>query len=610
MKKNVLFLGFLLLSFVVISQNETAVWYFGYGAGIDFSSGEAVVITDGVMEADAGCASISDENGQLLFYTNGKNVWNRAHRRMPNGFGLNGSELVNQNSIIIPMPETEKLYYLFTINAYYDSVGLNYSLINMELDGGKGDVETSEKNVFLYRGFMEKITAVNHCNEKDVWIVGHDRFRNFYSFLLSASGISADTVKSVVGSKPKSDLGYLKVSPTANRIALPINNDSILLEVFYFDNRNGKVSEPLTINKKHETVYAYGIEFSPDGRLLYVSTGGSAYELWQYDLTLANVALVNQEAVLIATGNNFAMQQALDGKIYIAKENRPYLNRIVFPNLLGTDCNFEEDAIYLAGGESKMGLPNFQQSFFLEPSFSVSNTCFGDSCRFHFWANENVDSLLWDFGDELTSRHLQYPDTPSPFHYYSDTGSYHVQLVVWHCQVVDTINKTVRIYPYPSIDLGNDTSICSSCGITLDSGDLYDALLWKGGSEERFFTAYDEGLYWLKKTVNACSSFDSIYIYKNGEVMVFPTAFSPNGDGLNDEFKAVGNEAPMDYQLVIYNRWGHRVFESRDINYGWDGSYRGEKCESGTYIWKLSYAIQQNGYTHGLSKEGHVLLLR
>ena len=82
------------------------------------------------MYANAGCAVISDKQGQLLFYTNGKNVWNRNHQRMPNGFGLNGSEVVNQNSIIIPLPQSDHLYYLFTINAYYESVGLNYSVIN------------------------------------------------------------------------------------------------------------------------------------------------------------------------------------------------------------------------------------------------------------------------------------------------------------------------------------------------------------------------------------------------------------------------------------------------------------------------------------------------
>ncbi len=591
-------------------QNETAVWYFGGGAGLDFNGGEPVVLTDGVMQAEAGCAVISDSLGQLLFYTNGKSIWNRDHQRMSNGFGLNGSELVNQNSVIIPKPKSSSLYYVFTINAYYDSVGLNYSLIDMELDGGKGDVDATEKNVFLYRGFMEKITAVNHCNEEDVWIIGHNRSRSFYSFLLSADGISSDTVESNVGSKPKSDIGYLKVSPMANRIALPINNETCLLEVLQFDDREGTFSNPLSILKKHDAVYAYGIEFSPDGSLLYVSTGGSAYEVWQYDLSLASETLINESGIQIASGNNFAMQQAMDGKIYIAKENRSHLNRINYPNRRGVDCGFEENAIYLGGRESKMGLPNFQQSFFLKPSFSVSNTCFGDSCQFNFWANDNIDYLKWNFGDQTTTKGSPIPDTPNPTHYYSDTGTYHVQLIIYHCNVSDTIYRTVNINPYPQKKLGPDTTICSSCSIELNSGWDYDDLIWQDGSQNQYMEARDSGWYWVQKTMAGCTSTDSLYISKYGELMFFPTAFTPNGDGLNDVFKVVGKDQPSDYRMIIFNRWGNLVYESNDYYEGWDGTHKNQNCQAGNYIWKMTYSVQASGQKQWYVKEGSLMLIR
>ena len=64
------------------SQNEANVWYFGKYAGLDFSSGNPVLIHGSNMFAQEGCATINDKNGQLLFYTNGLSVWNKQHQVM------------------------------------------------------------------------------------------------------------------------------------------------------------------------------------------------------------------------------------------------------------------------------------------------------------------------------------------------------------------------------------------------------------------------------------------------------------------------------------------------------------------------------------------------
>lgn len=65
-------------------------WYFGNGAGLDFSNGSPVAITNGQLDSWESCASISDINGNLLFYTDGDTVWTRNHTVMPNGTGLHG----------------------------------------------------------------------------------------------------------------------------------------------------------------------------------------------------------------------------------------------------------------------------------------------------------------------------------------------------------------------------------------------------------------------------------------------------------------------------------------------------------------------------------------
>lgn len=67
---------------ISIAQKEAAVWYFGEKAGLDFNSGSPVSITDGKIVTNEGCASISDKNGNILFYTDGTLVYNKLHQIM------------------------------------------------------------------------------------------------------------------------------------------------------------------------------------------------------------------------------------------------------------------------------------------------------------------------------------------------------------------------------------------------------------------------------------------------------------------------------------------------------------------------------------------------
>jgi hypothetical protein len=79
-----------LLSTFGFSQGEANIWYFGQNAGLDFNGGSPVALTNGQLATDEGCATISDTNGQLLFYTDGITVYNKNHSIMANGTGLTG----------------------------------------------------------------------------------------------------------------------------------------------------------------------------------------------------------------------------------------------------------------------------------------------------------------------------------------------------------------------------------------------------------------------------------------------------------------------------------------------------------------------------------------
>ncbi len=155
----ILLFGFLPNMF---AQEQNANWYFGNQAGINFNDGSApsTLLTDGVMNAPAGCASVSDDFGGLLFYTDGVTVWNKNHVPMSNG-NLMGDVNVSQSVVIIPNPASVDQYYIFSNSAENQAhSGLRYSVVDMTLASGLGDVDSNTQDVVLLTNCSEKMTAI------------------------------------------------------------------------------------------------------------------------------------------------------------------------------------------------------------------------------------------------------------------------------------------------------------------------------------------------------------------------------------------------------------------------------------------------------------------
>jgi len=73
-----------------------------------------------------------------------------------------------------------------------------------------------------------------------------------------------------------------------------------------------------------------------------------------------------------------------------------------------------------------------------------------------------------------------------------------------------------------------------------------------------------------------------------------PSAFTPNGDGLNDVFRVKYPFTVSAFSFAIFNRWGERVFQSNDITKGWDGTYNGTDQNAGAYVWMISFIDTDN----------------
>ena len=432
------------------AQLEASIWYFGYNAGLDFRSGTPVALEDGALYTEEGCATISDPSGNLLFYTNGITVWDRNHQIMPNGTGLLGNFSATQSAIIVPKPNDSNIYYVFTVTATAYIHGLNYNEVDMRLNGGLGDVAV--KNVSLQSPVSEKITAVEHDNARDIWVIAHDWGNaDFLAYLITPAGINTTPVVSTVGMDLSTSLnntnaiGYMKVSPDGTKLALSHRDEGS--ELLDFDPATGMVSNPIRLTTAD---LQYGVEFSPNGQVLYLSSFN--HTIFQYDL---NAVDIPASAVQINQNNvgEAAMQLAIDGKIYVTNFHTNSLTVIHDPNVLGPGCNYEYAAVNLGTGRSFWGLPPFIQSFFLV-NFESNNLCFGDTTEFNISASEPIVSILWDFGDGNTST------DENAAHIYAAPGNYTVNVTVTTASETRTETKDITIYEQPMANPVIDLDVC------------------------------------------------------------------------------------------------------------------------------------------------------
>jgi gliding motility-associated-like protein len=115
----------------------------------------------------------------------------------------------------------------------------------------------------------------------------------------------------------------------------------------------------------------------------------------------------------------------------------------------------------------------------------------------------------------------------------------------------------------------------------------------------------------IRKGENSvCSKDLSIKIEVGNRSDAFPNAFTPNGDGVNDTFKPLFFCPVLTTSFKIYNRWGQKVFETRDPNAAWDGKVDGTEAPSDVYAWQVEYEVLREGQQRKLMGKGDVTLLR
>ena len=180
-------------------------------------------------------------------------------------------------------------------------------------------------------------------------------------------------------------------------------------------------------------------------------------------------------------------------------------------------------------------------------------------------------------------------------HNYTTAGTY-TEILTSYLGCDSTVATNLTVKPLPIVNLGSGGEICEGDTIELSVNSDYTTYLWQDGSTNNSFLVSQVGTYWVTVNYNDCIQSDTVryYVCANDIKIWIPNSFTPNGDGLNDEFKIETIAEFSKFQMSIYNRWGQLIFESKDAKNGWDGKFNGELVPIGVYTYNIEYMAKEN----------------
>jgi gliding motility-associated-like protein len=550
-------------------------WFFGNQAGLEFSGESATSITSGKLKTAEGVSVFTDSNGKLQFYTDGIAIYDRTGKIMkvinpksPSDTLLAGSKKSTQSVVIVQQPgckTCEYTYYVFTTQDINDTTRtLSYSIVDMRLNKGNGAI--TELNTPLFSPTTERLAAAKNPSDSSYYIVTHDYGTNsFRVYNLTKQGLSLPKVYPLGTNQTTkaSGEGQMKISSDGKRIGVlvPSTNGDNILEIFDFADTTGKIGgKKITINLGKSPPKAYGLEFSPDGKGVYVSMQGDtskthlvASVLYRYDISSADsTTIAGSRITLDSTSKALfgSLQLAPDSKIYLAQGGQSYLGVVASPNQTTLpQIGYKTQGIQLNGKVSQFGLPNTianEEQMSSGPGISVSDTCSNSTAKFQAgpWCEKRNEQYRWKFDyrgvpiEQLYKKPLpgvQFPsstiaatiswDTPlsknsqQASKQYPGPGRYSVVLYIKNDCKDTLIQKDITIKPSPFANLGKDRDTCTK-SVTLDANFSYaDARYYwyRNGkpllsATQRTITVTQSGTYEVYVMIDECIAKDEVKV--------------------------------------------------------------------------------------------------
>jgi gliding motility-associated-like protein len=453
-----LLVSFLFCFGLLYSQKQNNQWRFGFGTSINFNtipptfpSGAALPTIAPPIQTGSyieGTASIADRiTGDLLFYTDGQTVWNAQNQPMPNGSELAGSTYLSSvtGAVIVPVPGSCSKYYIFTVgDREIGFEGIKYSLVDMVLNNGLGDIIPGQKSIFLYQNQSECIQVYPKSTQDGYWILTGDQTGlSIAAFEVNASGINTTPIISPINT----DTFWFRINPQGTKLVITSESGGTYgIKLFDFDATSGIVSNPLNIPfplPNSEGLRYF--DFSPSGQYLYATSDQFFY---QFDISSNNAANILASATEITTPSLgiYGMPQiGPNGKLYVVRS--PLVYQIDNPNNPAASI----------GPITQLPFPNVRtmatlpqliyvlpDSVFSASIVNPSDLCLLNSIPFSVQSASDIVSIAWNFGDPNSGSN-NTSTLFSPSHIFSGTGPFIVQAIVNFGCATKTISLPITI---------------------------------------------------------------------------------------------------------------------------------------------------------------------
>jgi hypothetical protein len=495
-------------------------WHFGLFAAVSFNNPnlEPVSYSGSALRTLEGCASISDKDANLLFYTDGETVWNRLNNIMPNGTDLKGNESSTQSALIVRKPGSTNLYYIFTVDKgpYYPPTSQDfcYSIVDMNENSGNGDVII--KNIKVHDAkVVEKLTAVKHANNKDYWLIAHQiNSANFIVALLTENGIEDVTTQNIGPvyntngeDGPAVALGQLKANVRGDRLAavcFPLFN----MDLYHFNRESGIISDHLSI-KIDNFSGTYGVEFSPSGQ--YVYTSNVHRIIYQFDISDYNKNTIEESRRTIfsnyISNQSFgSLQLAPNGKIYLAIYGTTNLTAINKPDLEGPACDLQFRAVGLVVGFSEFGLPNYCVTEAYEKLvLKGEDVCEGQDIELtaEVIPKASFYTYQWTGPNGFTGNSSKITIKNAQLIH---EGNYRVEAYELG-ELLMTESIYIKVHPNPIVKIVGPKTICPPdfAKLRIDLSEEGTSYLWSNGSTYHQIEVYEPGTYYvIAKSMHGC----------------------------------------------------------------------------------------------------------
>jgi hypothetical protein len=507
-----------------LDDQTNNIWYFGDGAGLDFNpdpnnpdaaTPRPIAAPGHNQNIPAGTTTISDQTGQVLFFTDGQTVWDLNGQPMENGEDIGGDNTASQSVIAVPVPQQPTLFYLFTTQASASGTNtVSFSMVDIKSENTSGVGNVVTKNNFLFSPATEHSAAI--AGGDTTWVMYHELGNNtFRAYPVGSQGIG-QPVMSSVGSNHgfNSGVGAMKFSRDGTKLAVTISEGGCnKTEIFEFDQETGELTEYARIDLGCDGDI-YGLEFSEGSDRIFVSyrNGGPGIEefiIKEVESDDPDAAAcpacfetattrAEREACILTTKktvngtaalNVGALQIASDGQIYVAVVGDNRIGQIQVGSGCSGTSSFNQNAVEPMPGTSNLGLPSFVQnsgSSIPEPALSLPprlclDPATGASGTLGGAGEPDIDSYFWTIiHEDGTVIREEYGGPGDQFQnldqIFDTPGRYTVKLRVDRCgdPTYYEAEGEIEVVAPPVLTLDSDETLCAGNPVTLTAIEGYD----------------------------------------------------------------------------------------------------------------------------------------